>query len=417
MMSVQLCDTNDNCQYYSSSQLAANNFASTVAITDSQSDTTPPQLISLTFQQSGTTLLSSNLLYPDMATVMLPITVTLQASDIGSGVGGDIYGGCNYPAFIEITSQNQFASGSSKSSSQFQYAYFSAAGPNSWTATLDIPPLSEIGTWNVFLQVCDKVGNSSSFTGPTSALGPVEAFVYVLYATSMSTQTVMTTSGGVTTGTTKVTDSSTGASVTIPPGVTLPTVNPALSVTVTPSPTSVNCQVNCTSPPLYNGFKATTSPYVDFSFCCDQSGLPIEPFKLAPPGATIVIPDVFPPGTTTVPQGFVLFSFDGGNLHPTMACQGGSLNPSVDQNLGTVTFHNVCDFSVFVVLQKTGVPGDVNGDGVVNCADVDIVKAAFGTKFGGPGFDARADVNNDGVVNILDLAFVLRQVPAGTVCH
>ncbi|HEY2121868.1 MAG TPA: dockerin type I domain-containing protein, partial [Candidatus Acidoferrum sp.] len=63
------------------------------------------------------------------------------------------------------------------------------------------------------------------------------------------------------------------------------------------------------------------------------------------------------------------------------------------------------------------VPGDVNGDGVVNCTDLNIVKASFNKKTGQPGFDPRADVNHDGIVNILDLAFVARQIPAGTTCQ
>jgi len=62
------------------------------------------------------------------------------------------------------------------------------------------------------------------------------------------------------------------------------------------------------------------------------------------------------------------------------------------------------------------VAGDVNGDGVVNCADLAIVKAAFGKRLGQPGYDARADVNHDGVVNVVDLATVARQLPAGTTC-
>jgi len=62
-------------------------------------------------------------------------------------------------------------------------------------------------------------------------------------------------------------------------------------------------------------------------------------------------------------------------------------------------------------------PGDVNGDGVVNCTDVDIVKAAFGAKIGQPAYSKEADTNNDGVVNILDLAFVTQNLPKGTVCH
>ena len=63
------------------------------------------------------------------------------------------------------------------------------------------------------------------------------------------------------------------------------------------------------------------------------------------------------------------------------------------------------------------IPGDRNGDGLVNCADLEIVKASFGKSLGQPGFDPRADVNEDGAVNVLDLAMVARQLPAGTSCH
>jgi hypothetical protein len=62
-------------------------------------------------------------------------------------------------------------------------------------------------------------------------------------------------------------------------------------------------------------------------------------------------------------------------------------------------------------------PGDVNGDGVVNCTDFDLVKASFGTYRGQPGYNPAADLNNDGVINIEDLAIVSRHLPEGTVCH
>lgn len=63
-----------------------------------------------------------------------------------------------------------------------------------------------------------------------------------------------------------------------------------------------------------------------------------------------------------------------------------------------------------------GILGDVNGDGLVNCNDLKIVKLSFGKKTGQAGFDPRADVNNDGVVDVKDLATVSRQLPIGTVC-
>jgi uncharacterized repeat protein (TIGR03803 family) len=64
----------------------------------------------------------------------------------------------------------------------------------------------------------------------------------------------------------------------------------------------------------------------------------------------------------------------------------------------------------------TAMIGDRNGDSVVNCTDLDIVKASFGKSIGQTGFDPRADVNGDGLVNIIDLAAVASALPAGTTC-
>ncbi len=72
--------------------------------------------------------------------------------------------------------------------------------------------------------------------------------------------------------------------------------------------------------------------------------------------------------------------------------------------------------AVNLVVSSGSVAGDVNGDGVVTCADASIVRAAFGTRAGTPGFDARADVNKDGVIDVRDLAFVTQRLPAGTKC-
>jgi len=65
----------------------------------------------------------------------------------------------------------------------------------------------------------------------------------------------------------------------------------------------------------------------------------------------------------------------------------------------------------------TAMPGDRNGDGKVDCADLTIVKVAFGKSIGQPGYDPRADVNGDGVINIIDLATVAQALPAATVCQ
>ena len=62
------------------------------------------------------------------------------------------------------------------------------------------------------------------------------------------------------------------------------------------------------------------------------------------------------------------------------------------------------------------VPGDVNGDAVVTCADVAAVRAGFGRRRGQPGYDAAADLNNDGIINVVDLGQVTQRLPTGTKC-
>jgi hypothetical protein len=52
------------------------------------------------------------------------------------------------------------------------------------------------------------------------------------------------------------------------------------------------------------------------------------------------------------------------------------------------------------------IPGDVDGDRIVNILDLTIVALAFGSVPGGPNWNPNADVTLDGVVDIRDLTFV-----------
>jgi hypothetical protein len=61
-------------------------------------------------------------------------------------------------------------------------------------------------------------------------------------------------------------------------------------------------------------------------------------------------------------------------------------------------------------------PANVNGDTRIDCADVALVKAAFGKKTGQSGFDPRADINKDGIVDIRDLAGVTQKLAPTTTC-
>ena len=66
---------------------------------------------------------------------------------------------------------------------------------------------------------------------------------------------------------------------------------------------------------------------------------------------------------------------------------------------------------------KAKVTGDVTGDGVVNCGDLNLIRASFGSQTGSRSFNPDVDVDINGTIDIRDLAFVARRVPAGTVCR
>ena len=64
-------------------------------------------------------------------------------------------------------------------------------------------------------------------------------------------------------------------------------------------------------------------------------------------------------------------------------------------------------FVIISLLQSIAIavephPWDVNQDGVVDKADLDIISNNFGSK------NASSDVNSDGIVNILDLVLVVK---------
>jgi hypothetical protein len=124
----------------------------------------------------------------------------------------------------------------------------------------------------------------------------------------------------------------------------------------------------------------------------------------------------------------ITLSTDGGATWPYLLAASvpntGSANvtfPAVATTQGRIrieavgnVFFDVSDANF--TLANAPVAGDLTGDGVVDCADVAVVRASMNKRTGQAGFDVRADVNGDGVVNTRDLSFVLQRVPTGTVC-
>jgi hypothetical protein len=49
-----------------------------------------------------------------------------------------------------------------------------------------------------------------------------------------------------------------------------------------------------------------------------------------------------------------------------------------------------------------GIPGDINGDGVVDIYDAIIFAAAYGSTPGNSNWNPNADINGDGIVDIYD---------------
>ncbi|MEM2589394.1 MAG: hypothetical protein QXT44_06305, partial [Candidatus Bathyarchaeia archaeon] len=64
---------------------------------------------------------------------------------------------------------------------------------------------------------------------------------------------------------------------------------------------------------------------------------------------------------------------------------------------------NVCKIWVKIVI-----PGNVNGDNIVDMSDVGIVLRAYGTKKGDSKWDSNLDINGDNIVDMSDVGITLR---------
>lgn len=191
------------------------------------------------------------------------------------------------------------------------------------------------------------------------------------------------------------------AQVTVPP-----------DVLIQPATVSIDVLSSDLHLPVPAGFTTNGTNFVNIKLVPE----PTPPFPA--PGLTLVLPLL---NQMTPGDHLTLYRVDpvSGNLIPEPGIGGGAAVGTVDAPDGlSATFTGVASLSTVVGLIPSGaVLGDLDGDGLVNCSDIAIVRAAFGKKLGQSGFDARADTNHDNVVNVRDLAFVSRNLPSSVVCR
>lgn len=376
--SVYLSDADGNTRYYGTQQLQNAGFATAIQVASSPSDTTPPQLPQL----ANSLVFSPNFI--DTTKGDQSVTVTVTLTDNLSGVS---YAGLSFL---------------SPSGNQSHYAYFGPYNRIAGTAlngtyqtTVTIPQYSEAGNWQIsYVYAVDQVGNYMSLnTAQLQAMGFPTQLVVVLLSNQVDGN--VGSSGG------SVSDQVFGprAQVTFPPGVLTQTTHVSIDV--------FTQQIQL---PIPQGYAVAVTNYVNLS-------LNPEPNTPLPaPGMTLTLPlpNQMAPGSS-----LTLFKVDPntGNLIPEPSVYSGNVIGTVNSDGLSATFTGVAGLSVVVGLVPSSVlPGDVNGDGKVDCADMEIVQLAFGKRLGQAGYDSRADTNRDNVVNVYDLAYVSRHLPKGLTC-
>jgi hypothetical protein len=383
--SVCLSDAAGNHVSLTSTQLTA--MGTNPILTDSSipADTHPPTL----------TGLSINPTVIDTSSSIQNVTLTLSASDDISGVYFGLFNSTYY--FVEATFQSPSGNQSVLTQGIYTHPAPIAGTPlaGTWQLTAQWPQFSEQGTWKLnSFSLQDTVSNSVFYpTNQLQALG--------FPTTIVVTKPSLTPDGSIGPAGGTVTDNAFGtrASVTFPPGlVSSPT---SVSIDVFPNPLSV---------PTPRGFTMPGTYFENLSFS------PTLPEPIPAPGITVVLPLLTP---MTAGANLSLYHIDPIiGLAPAMNAFGHPVIGTVNADGVSATFNNIVTFSTVVAYLSNGsVLGDVDGNGTVNCLDVSIVKSAFGTHTGQPGYNVAADINNDGTVNILDLFIVSRQLPADTVCH
>ena len=385
IQSLQIIDFARNQRFFSTANLIALGLNPQFTVVSSSPDTTAPQVTGLTFTPSVI----------DTSLGSQTVQVTLNATDDLSGVDfSPDNQSASFPHGLIFRSPS---GGQTRQVNNTQFTRI-AGTPNdgTWRGTVVFPRFSEAGTWTATVTSIKDVAQNTVSLTPAQLASAGFPSQLVIFQPSETPDGTVGPAGGT------VSDSVFGnaAAVTFPSGALAS--NTSVAIDVLNSPLNVPTPAGFGAGTLFINVALTPTPAMPF----------------AAPGLTLTLPIST---SVTLPSGSLISLY---RLDPVT----GLLVPAVDVNglnvVGTVnasgqsaTFTGVSHLSTLVGFVATAVVGDVNGDRLVSCTDMAIVKAAFGKRLGQFGFDPRADVNRNGVVDISDLGVVSRQLPAGTTCQ
>lgn len=332
LTSLRLQDVVRNNRVYDASDLAGLGPSTEVSVSSSPSDTTPPQVIGMSFNPS----------FVNTSVGPQTIVVEMTATDNLSGV-----------SFRSDTRNSSLIYGttfSSPSGAQFrntnsvnflgETAPISGTSTNgTWRFNVTLPQFSEEGTWTAASLLKDRTRNTVAYSSvDLLARGLPNQLVVIRPSLQIDGSISDPAAGGT------VSDSTFGtrASLIIPPGVlSQPT---SIAIDVLQSPLGL---------PLPTGFSTAETPFVNIKLTPE----PIYP--LPAPGITVVVPlrNYQIPGTA-----LNLFYVDSatGVLLPYLDASGQPLTGLVDPGGLTATFYGVDHFSTIVGLLPNAITVDID---------------------------------------------------------
>ena len=382
---VELYDSARNHTNLPPASLAALGLQTGIQVTSSLPDLDPPTLTSLT--------LNPRVVDTSLTNRTVNVTFGIQDNRSGVDLAHQVFCPCEIIG-VDVRSP----SGNQRVFTGFSEPFTQVSGTllqGVWTSAITFPRYAEAGTWNVNLFIRDRNHNERRMSRPDLENAGIQSTVDVFQASYVPDGAIEPTGGFIT-------DSVFGsrARITVPEGALA--ARTTISIDVLEAPPNI---------PIPQGFNNPVTRFVNIDL------IPHPSAGIGPPGYTITIPltDALPPGTV-----LELFRLDpiSGTLIRARGVTAAPVTGTVDPGGLSATFTGISSFSTIMGLVSTGPkPGDLNGDGIISCLDVSIVRAAFGKRPGQAGFDPRADVNRDGLVNISDLAIVLRLLPQGTTCR